>query len=164
MKSASTFKNLVLIVFAILISCTDSTDDLQDIYLEDFLQKNDGTEWLLSNDDLEVYIRLNDNLEHLIEQWRYLEEQDCFEYNPNIFYPGTAKIVVNHASELTVEGDPVLSDYEQMTLIREGNNLKVILTINEWQQETVYFSQSTRQIEILETCSEQNDSKIYWVR
>jgi len=163
MKSLSNCKHFILILFAIIISCTDTGDDVQDIYVEDFLKKNDGTEWLLSNDNLKVYIRLNDNVEQLIEQWRYQEELDCYEYNPNIFSPGNLKIVENLTHEMTIEGDPVLSDYEHMTLSRQGNTLKVHITITEWQEETVYFIISTLQLEDLEKCIVENENKIDWL-
>jgi len=163
MKSISTYKYTILLVFTVILSCTDTGDDMQDIYVEDFLQKNDGTEWMLSNDDLKVYIRLNDNLEHLIEQWRYKEELDCYEYNPNIFSPGNLKIVENLSNEMTIEGDAVLSDYEQMTLTRQGNSLKVIITVTEWQEEAVYFTKATLQLEDLEKCIVEDENKIDWL-
>ena len=163
MKSLANFRHIILILFTIFLSCTDTGDDIQDIYVEDFLQKNDGTEWLLLNDDLKVYIRLNDNLEQLIEQWRYSEELDCYEYNPNIFSPGNLKIVENLSNEMTIEGDPVLSDYEHMTLSRQGDNLKVIITITEWQEETVYFTEATLQLTDLEKCIVQDENKIDWL-
>lgn len=162
MNSASTNKILTLIILAFIFACTNSNDDLQDIDLVDFLEKNNGTEWMLTNDDLKVYIRLNDNPEHLIEQWSYNERQECFEYNANIFSPGTLKIIENETNELMVEGDPVLSDYEHMTLTRQHDTLKVIITINEWQEETVYFNLSTMQLEDLETCIEKNENKFNW--
>jgi len=163
MKSRTNYKHFIMILLALIISCTDTADDVQDIYVEDFLEKNDGTEWLLSNDDLKVYIRLNNNVDQLIEQWRYKEELDCYEYNPNIFSPGNLKIVENLTHEMTIEGDPVLSDYEHMTLSRQGNTLKVLISITEWQQETVYFYKSTLQLKDLEKCIIEEENKIDWL-
>lgn len=163
MKSISTYKYIILLVFTAIFSCTDTGEDIEPINIENFLKKNDGTEWLLSNDDLKVYIRLNDDLEQLIEQWRYNLELNCYEYNPNIFSPGNLKIVENSSNELTIEGDAVLSDYEHMTLTREGNTLKVLITITEWQEEAVYFTQATLQLEDLERCTDQEGNKTDWL-
>ena len=162
MKSASTYKSLILILFALLFSCTNTNDDIGDIDFEDFLQKNDGTEWLLANDELKVFIRLNNDQEHLIEQWKFQEEQECYEYNANIFSPGTSRIIENETSELMIEGDPVLSDYQHMTLSRKENTLKVVITVNEWQSETVYFNLSTLQVEDLEACDRPSENKFNW--
>jgi len=163
MKSISTYKYIILFVFTVILSCTDTGEDIESVNIEDFLKKNDGTEWLLSNDDLKVYIRLNNDLEQLIEQWRYNLELNCYEYNSNIFSPGNLKIVENSFNELTIEGDAVLSDYEQMTLTREGNTLKVLITITEWQEEAVYFTQATLQLEDLERCADQDENKTDWL-
>ena len=163
MKSISTYKYIILLVFTVILSCTDTDEEIQTINTEDFLKKNDGTEWLLSNDDLKVYIRLNDDLEQLIEQWRYNEKLDCYEYNPNIFSPGNLRIVENLTYEMTVEGDPVLSDYEHMTISREGNTLKVLITITEWQEEAVFFTQATLQLDDLERCTDQDENKTDWL-
>lgn len=163
MKSVPTSKFIILTLFVFILACTNTSDDVQNIHNVDFLYKNDGTEWLLSNDDLKVYIRLNDDVEQLIEQWSYQEDLDCYEYNPNIFSPGNLRIVENLTNEMTIEGDPVLNDYEHMTLSRQGNTLKVIITITEWQEETVYFTEATLQLNNLEKCIVQDENKIDWL-
>lgn len=141
------FATLILSSFVFLLSCTDTGDEFQT-----FLEKNDGTEWLLSNDNLTVYIRLNNNSTPHIEQWYYTSEFKCFEYNPNIFIPGDCKIKENSIDTLIVEGDLFLSDYEYMTFTTQGNTLKVDITLDECQEETVYFTKSSVWLDNLETC------------
>lgn len=163
MKSFLTFKWVVLIILTSFFSCADSETDLSDVDLINFLNKNNGTEWLLNNDDLKVYIRLNDDSEQLIEQWKFQEEGACYEYNSNIFFPGTSKILQNNTSELRIEGDPVLSDYECMILSRLEDTLKVTIIINEWQEEFVYFTLSTLQVDDLTVCNGKEENKIHWI-
>lgn len=121
---------LVLIALTNSLSCADEGADLQS-----FLEKNDGTEWLLLNDDLTVYIRFNNNEINLIEQWSYDKEFDCYEYDPNIFTPGDSEIKENSIDKLMIEGDVILSDYETMSFSVQDNILRVDIKLCEWQEE-----------------------------
>lgn len=130
-----------------MFSCADDTDEFYT-----FLEKNDGTEWLLNNDSLQVYIRINNNSENLIEQWYYISEMNCFDYNSNIFSAGECVIKENSTDRCVIAGDMVLSDYEYMTFTRQDNLLRVDFTINEWQNETVFFSRSIENVDNLNNC------------
>ena len=91
-KKIALFTTLMLVVFTLSLSCSDEGDDLRT-----FLEKHDGTEWLLSKEDFNttVYIRLNNYEIKLLEQWSYNCEFDSYEYNSNIFIPGDFKIKEN---------------------------------------------------------------------
>lgn len=137
----------ILIAFSFMFSCSDEGDDFQT-----FLEKNDGTEWILLNDDLTVYIRLNKNKLHLIEQWSYNKESECYEYNPNIFSPGDFEIKENSIDKLVIQGDVILSDYEFMTFSREDNTLRVVIKLCEGQEETIYFKKSLLRVDEFRIC------------
>ncbi len=117
-----------------------------------FLEKNDGSEWLLRNDTLKVFIRINNNEINLIEQWYYIEESKCFDYNPNIFVPGDCRIKENSNECFTIAGDVILSDYESMTFTNQGALLRVDIVISEWENETVFFSKSYESLDDLKNC------------
>ena len=140
---------LIFLTLSLNLFCTDE-DDIEDF--QTFLEKNDGSEWMLKNDSLNVYIRINNNDEHLIEQWYFRSELKCYDYNPNIFVPGDCKIMENSADCLTVRGDYILSDFDSMTFSNEGNRLRVDIQMSEWRLETVYFTQSYSRIENLKEC------------
>ena len=142
---------LILIVFTNSLSCSDEGDDFQS-----FLEKNDGTEWLLLNDDITVYIRFNNNDINLIEQWSYNKEADCYEYDPNIFIPGDFEIKENSIDKLIIEGDFILSDYEYMTFSIKDNTLTVDIQLCEWQEETVFFNKSFVKVNDLAKCVQVN--------
>ncbi len=144
-----------MIVFTNSISCSDEDDDFQS-----FLEKNDGTQWLLLNDDNTVYIRFNNNKTNLIEQWSYNKEFDCYEYNANIFIPGDFEIKENTIDKLIIEGEFILSDYEYMTFSIQDEKLTVDIKLSEWQEETVYFNKSFVKVNDLEKCVLINKTKI----
>ena len=145
------FIQWIVILFACLLSCGDeSVDPIED--LQNFLEKNDGSEWMLRNDTLKVYIRINNNETNLIEQWYYLDESKCFDYNPNIFIPGDCRIKENSSACLTVMGDIILSDYESMTFTNHGDLLRVDIILSEWKEETVFFSRSEYPVDDLKQC------------
>lgn len=148
------FKNAVwqiifiILSFSSLFSCADDDNDFQT-----FLEKNDGTEWVLQNENLKVYIRLNNNKDHLIEQWSYNEKIDCYDYNPNIFSPGDFEIKENSSDQLIILGDVILSDFECLTLSRQDNILTAHFILCEWQEESTYFMISSIGVETLISCN-----------
>lgn len=147
---------LIFILLTFTISCSDEGDDFQS-----FLEKNDGTEWLLLNDDITVYIRLNNNKNNLLEQWCYNFETDCYDYNPNIFIPGDSEIKENSTDRFIIRGDIILSDYESMTFSVQGDTLTVNIKLSEWENETVYFNKSLVKVDDLPKCSNDLDKYIH---
>lgn len=147
------YRTLILAVFTFFLSCSDRGDDFQT-----FLEKHDGTEWLLSknNMDITVYIRLNNYNKKLIEQWSYNSEFDCYAYNPNIFIPGNFEIMENSVKRLVVQCDAVLGPFESMAFSILGDALKVDIIISEWEKETVYFNKSSLNVDYLDICHDQN--------
>ena len=152
-KKSPLYITLILAVFTFFLSCSDRGDDFQT-----FLEKYDGTEWLLSknNMDITVYIRLNNYSNKLIEQWSYNGEFDCYTYNPNIFIPGNFEIKENSMNKLVVQCDEVLGPFESMAFSIQGAALKVDIIISEWEEETVYFNKSSMNVDYLEICDDQN--------
>lgn len=146
------FLCLVLILSACVFSCSDSGEDDIEISFQTFLEKNDGSEWMLRNDSLKVYIRINNNETNLIEQWYYIDESKCFDYKPNIFVPGNCVIKENSSECFVILGDLFLSDYESMTFTNEGTLLRADITLDEWNEETVFFSKSTESVDDLKNC------------
>lgn len=147
-------KNKLIFFFSTLLICTTllcCTDD-QDQVFRTFLEQNNNTEWVLSNPELSVYIRINNDQAHLIEQWRYDIEKDCYEYNPNIFNPGDYQIMENTEDQLIVSCDAILGDCDKLTFHLEGNTLQVDVKLSEFEEETVYFLKSKQNLNDLGTC------------
>lgn len=143
--------SLLVILSVYLLSCADdSIDSVEDF--QTFLEKNDGSEWLLRNDTLKVFIRINNNETNLIEQWYFLEESNCFDYNPNIFIPGDCSIKENSNECLIVRGDIILSNFDYMTFSNQGDLLRVHITINEWEDDMVFFTKSPERVDDLKNC------------
>ena len=152
-KKIALFITLILAIFSLSLSCSDGDDDFRT-----FLEKLDGTEWLLSkeNFDTTVYIRLNNNEIKLLEQWSYNSVFDCYEYNSNIFIPGDFKIKENSMEKLVVECDAVIGPFECMTFSIQDDSLRVDIIISEWEEETVYFNKSSVTVDNLVICDAQD--------
>lgn len=156
-KKIAIFVSLLFSFFAFYFSCTDDNEDEINNELQTFLEKHDGTEWLLSNDDIMVYIRINNDMEQLIEQWRFDYELNCFIYNSNILNPGNYQIRENSRDTLVIDCDIILGDCECMTFFCQENNLLVEIKISEWEDETVYFNPSSTSVDNLEKCIVEDD-------
>jgi hypothetical protein len=152
-KKISLFITLILAVFTLSLSCSDGDDDFRT-----FLEKHDGTEWILSKEDFDttVYIRLNINEIKLLEQWSYNSEFDCYDYNSNIFIPGDFNIKENSMEKLVVECDAIIGPFECMTFSIQDDALRVDIIISEWEEETVYFNKSLVTVDNLEICYAQD--------
>jgi hypothetical protein len=147
-------KAMFLLLVILSYTCSGSGDDFQT-----FLEKNDGSEWQLKNDSLMVFIRINNNSENLIEQWYYQEEMKCYDYNSNIFVPGDCEIRENSFDCFVIEGDMIISDYETMTFVNQGDFLRVDIKFSEWENETVYFTKSLISFEDFKICKPLNKGK-----
>ena len=142
-----------LLLFSLLTSCSDDTDEIS----LTFLEKNHNTQWVLSHPELSVYIRINNEQDHLIEQWRYDDELKCYEYNSNIFIPGDYQIIENTEDQLVVSCDAILGNCNKLTFHLEGNTLQVDVELSEWEEETVYFLKSKQNLNDLSTCEVKDD-------
>mgnify|MGYP001828522091 CR=1 FL=1 len=145
---------LLLLSLSIINSCSDDSEEDLIIVSQNFLEKNDKTEWLLSKENMSVYIRLNKDINPLIEQWSYQSDLDCYVYNANIFQPGNFTIKENSAEKLVIDCDAIFGDCDCMTLTQKENTLQVDIKINEWQEETVYFNIVRNKVDELEKCND----------
>ena len=152
------FITLILTLFCLSFSCSDDTIDEINVDFKTFLEENDGTEWLLSKDDIKVYIRLNNDSIQLIEQWRFNSELNCYAYNSNIFSPGSYTIKENSKNKLVIDCDPILGDCDCMTFSRLGNTLTVDIKISEWEEETVFFNISSVKVDELLKCDAEGEN------
>ncbi|WKK66485.1 hypothetical protein [Lutimonas zeaxanthinifaciens] len=141
------------LLFCLLISCSDDIDEVS----LTFLEKNHNTQWVLSHPELSVYIRINNEQDHLIEQWRYDSELECYEYNSNIFNPGDYQIMENTEDQLVVSCDAILGNCNKLTFHLEGNTLQVDVKLSDWEEETVYFLKSTQNLNDLSICEVKDD-------
>lgn len=162
-KNYITYLILISLLFSLQLSCTDDSEDTVEVF-ETFLEKNHQTEWILSDPELIVYIRINDDETHLIEQWSYVTDKGCYEYNANIFLHGDYRILENSENLLIVGCDPVLGDCDKLAFHMEGTALQVDVTISEWEEEIVYFTKSSVPLDELKTCGieeSNNNFKFY---
>ena len=134
-------------LLAIVVSNCDKGEEFQT-----FLERNDGSEWILNNDDLKVFVRINNNDANLIEQWYYVSDLQCYDYNPNIFMPGNCVVRENSFDTFVIAGDSFLSDYEYMTFTNQGEYLRVDITLSEKRVETVFFSKTNLRVDDLKQC------------
>ena len=160
-KKIAFYVTLLITVFSISIYCSDDTADEPFEDFQTFLEKYDGTEWVLSNEDIKLYIRLNTDTLQLIEQWSFHDELNCYIYNPNILNPGNYKILENSANTLVIDCDAILGDCDYMTFRIQENTLMVDVKISEWEDEMVYFNQASQSVDILEKCATENDSNAF---
>lgn len=159
------FKNLVfryVMLFmciglvASISNCTSDDDD--DIIVETFLEKYDGTTWKLIEEDEVAYMRINDNLDKPIEIWtsiidfeKGLAYDDCFYYTDNLLNMEEMEIVENTAEKLTFS----YLGNETWSFTAEEDRLKLEMTYSDDPKEIIYMDKTTDDVDNLELCSEE---------
>jgi len=141
------FKHKLLYFFIILgltityNGCSDDDDDFQT-----FLEKFDGTKWV-HTDEFTFYVRLNDNLNKLIESWILFD--DCYFYDVD-FESEDVELVENSKDKLIVkyiddEGSTTL------TFTMQGETLKAVVKEGN-EEDIIYFDKTSVNVDDLEIC------------
>ena len=150
------FKNNFFYLFVLLgliISLNGCSSD--DETTKTFLEKYDGTSWLVPISEETVYIRINDDLIKFIEEWEYYESNDCYEYEDHFFEEGTFEVIENSENKLIVEYN-YEGDTETLTLTVQGDTLKVVVDYSfdgETGQEILFLTKSSINVDDLVICS-----------
>lgn len=101
-----------------------------------------------------VYVRINDDRNKLLEEWDYNEEGSCYDYEDEFFKDGTYEIIENSKDRLVIQYSN--EGYsETLTLNVEGENLKVVVNYsdeNGYGEDIYYFDKSSININNLEMC------------
>ena len=111
-----------------LSNCTD--DDPDDIMVQNFLEKNDGTKWVVTEDDIIVYLRINNNLNRAVELWmkeinmgKGMTDDDCYYYSHDLFDNDEMEIGENSTNKFSF----TYLGNETWVLSLEGDQLKLIV-------------------------------------
>ena len=150
------FKNNFFYLFVLLgliISLNSCSSD--DETTKTFLEKYDGTSWLVPVSEETIYIRINDDLINFIEEWEYHESNDCYEYEDDFFDEGTFEVVENSENKLIIEYN-YEGDTETLTLTPQGAALKVIVDYSfdgETWQEIIFLTKSPINVDDLVICT-----------
>jgi hypothetical protein len=149
-KRICCFFTLLGLIFS-FNNCSPGDDELS---YHTFLEKYGGTKWFITNDE-NIYIRLNDDLNKLIEEWEYYETDDCYEYQDKFFGNGTYEIIKNSSEKLVIQYSAYNIFSETLTFSIEEEFLKVFVQYSSGvnpEPDTYYFERTSENVDHFKKC------------
>ena len=155
------FRYLILFtcigLFASISNCTsDDKDD--EIVNQTFLEKQDGTKWKVAEDEMVIYMRINNNMVKPIELWiseiefeKGIADDDCYYYSDDLLEIEEMEILENSANNLTF----TYLGNETWTLTTENNRLKMVFTNMSGIQDIIYMDKTIDDVDSFEVCAEE---------
>ena len=144
-------------------SCVSDQKDKDLISVQTFLERHDGTKWTVIEEEMRIYVRLNNDMDKALELWiselelaKLITYKECFYYNPEMLNAEEVAILENSESKLvfTYLGN------ETWTFSRDGERLKLEFETLNNVRDAVYFSKTTENVDELEICSEERSKGI----
>ncbi len=151
---------ILLISIGSLISYNSCISDQKDkdlLSIQTFLERHDGTAWTVIEDDLRVYIRLNNDKDEDLELWiselelaKLMTKKECFYHNHEILNAAEVEVLEHSGSKLAFT---YLED-ESYTFTIDGERLKLEFENSDDVKKTIYFAKSTEDVDDLDICPE----------
>ena len=155
------FRYLILFTYVgLLASINNCTSDDSDDKLvnQTFLEKQDGTKWKVSEDEMFIYMRINNNMNKPIELWvseidfeKGMADDDCYYYSDDLLEIEEMEILENSANNLTF----TYLGNETWTLTIENNRLKMVFTNMSGIQDVIYMDKTNIDVDSFEICIEE---------
>ena len=142
-------------------SCESDEKDKDLLLDETFLEKYDNSKWTIIQEEMRIYLRLNDDMKKDIEMWmselefaKLMSSDECFYYTAELLNTEDIKIIEN--SETKLEFTHL--GKETWTFSMDGERLKLVFKTMDSAQVPIYFSKTSEDFTDLTLCSD-DDSK-----
>lgn len=136
-------------------SCVSDQKDKDLTVAQTFLEKHDGTTWTLIEEDMRIYVRLNNDFDKDMEIWmaelgfeKLMASKECFYYSQELLNTEEVEVLENFGSKLEFTH----LDDETWTFSMDGERLKLEFETLNKVKKTVYFSRTKENVEDLNIC------------
>jgi hypothetical protein len=153
---------ILLLGMGLVISCNSCVSDQKDkdlISIQNFLERHDGSQWELIQEDMRIYLKINDDEDKALEIWRselglakLMAHKECFYYSHETLNNEKVKVLENSNSKLEF----TYLDNETWTFITDGDRIKLEFKTLNKVRDPVYFSKNTDNIAKLMICPEES--------
>ena len=147
-------------------SCVSDQKDKDLIVAQTFLEKHEATKWMVIEEDMRIYLRLNNDKDKDLEIWtaelgfeKLMASEECFYYNQEMLNPEDVEVIENYGSKLAFTH----LDTETWTFSIDEKRLKLEFETPNKAKEVVYFSKTTENLDDLTICPEKrNKGEFDW--
>ena len=159
-------KNLVSRFFILLTciglvisynSCESDQKDKDLIVAQTFLEKYDASKWTVIEEDMRIYVRLNNDMDKDMELWiaelgfeELMAAKECFYYSQELLNTEEVEVLENFGGKLEFTH----LDNGTWTFSMDGDRLKLEFETLNNVKKTVYFSKTKEDLNDLNICSE----------
>ena len=147
-----------------LNSCVSDQKEKGLFWAQSFLEKHDGTTWKLIEEDMRIYVRLNDGIDKDLELWMSELELEKLMASKECFYHSHETLNTEDVEVLEISGNKMVFTYlneETYTFSMDGERLKVEFETLDNVKKTVYFSKATEDVDDLTICHEEKNKGVF---
>jgi len=170
MKKLKNFASRFFILFTCIglviayNSCESDQKDKDLIIAQTFLEKHDGTKWTVIEEDMRIYIRLNNDLDKDIEIWmaelgfeNLMASKECFYYSQELLNTEEVAVTENFGGKLAFTH----LENETWTFSMDGDRLKLEFETLNKANKTVHFSKTKDNVDDLTICPEERNKGVF---
>lgn len=140
-------------------SCVSDKKDKDLISIQTFLERHDGSQWAVIEEDMRIYLILNDDEDKALEVWRsemglaqLMSHKECFYYSHETLKSDKVKVLENSNNKLAF----TYLENETWTFSRDGERIKLEFKTPDKVRGPIYFSKTTDNIAKLRICPEES--------
>ena len=141
-------------------SCISDQKDKDLLSIQTFLEQHDGSTWTVIEDDMRIYLRLNDDNDKGFELWmselelaKLMVHKECFYYSKEMLDIEGIKVLENTGSKLEFTH----LDDETWTFSMDGERLRMEFKALNNATQAVYFSSTNENVDKLDICPDKRD-------
>ena len=145
-------------------SCESDQKDKDLIVAQTFLEKHDGTKWTVIEEDMRIYVRLNNDLDKDMELWiaelgfeELMAAKECFYYRQENLNTEEVEVLENFGSKLEFTH----LENETWTFSMDGDRLKLEFETLNKANKTVHFSKTKDNVDDLTICPEERNKGVF---
>ena len=145
-------------------SCAPDQKDKDLLEIQTFLEQHDRSTWTAIEEDMRIYIKLNDDDEKDLEVWiselnlaKLMTKKECFYHSREILNSADVLILEHSGSTLSFTH----LDDETYTFSMDGERLKLEFETLNNVKDTIYFSRANEDLYDLDLCFEERNQEAF---
>ena len=134
--------------------------DKGQFWSQSFLEKHVGTTWTLIEEDMRIYLRLNDGMDKDLELWmselefeKLMTRKECFYHSHETLNTKDVKVLEISENKLVFS----YLDEETYTFSMDGERLRMEFKALNNATRAVYFSSTNENVDKLDICPDKRD-------
>ncbi|MGI9530612.1 hypothetical protein, partial [Lutimonas sp.] len=155
---------VMLVLITSFFSCAEEGKDKNLLMDETYLEKYDGSTWKAFEEDMRIYIKINDDMNQTLDIWmsdleleKLMVSDECFEFRSEVLNNEDVTILEN--SETQLKFTHLKND--TYTFSMDGKRMKLEYKTSNKLKNPIYFTKTTDDVSELVICDEESEKNIF---